>query len=48
MLFGLLFMTMGPIWAVAVFANFGASDDAPGSRLLTTWAQIQASLCCSL
>lgn len=33
-LFGLLFMTMGPIRAVAVFANFGASDDAPGVRAL--------------
>jgi multiple antibiotic resistance protein len=31
-LFGLLFMTMGPIRAVSVFANFGERDDAPGVR----------------
>jgi multiple antibiotic resistance protein len=33
-LFGLLFMTMGPIRAVAVFANFGDSDEAPEVRAL--------------
>ena len=31
-LFGLLFMTMGPMHAVAVFANFGEHDDAPEVR----------------
>ena len=30
-LFGLLFMTMGPIRAVSVFASFGDSDEAPGA-----------------
>ena len=33
-LFGLLFMTMGPIRAVAVFASFGESDEAPEVRAL--------------
>jgi multiple antibiotic resistance protein len=37
-LFGLLFMTMGPIRALAVFANFGKSDEAPGVRPLATRA----------
>lgn len=37
-LFGLLFMTMGPIRAVAVFANFGTGDDAPGVRALAARA----------
>lgn len=37
-LFGLLFMTMGPIRAVAVFSNYGTSDDAPGVRPLATRA----------
>jgi multiple antibiotic resistance protein len=37
-LFGLLFMTMGPIRALAVFANFGKSDDAPGVTALGTRA----------
>ena len=33
-LFGLLFMTMGPIRAIAVFAKVGDSDGAPGVRAL--------------
>ena len=33
-LFGLLFMTMGPIRAIAVFSRMGESDDAPGVRAL--------------
>jgi small neutral amino acid transporter SnatA (MarC family) len=33
-LFGLLFMTMGPIRAIAVFSRMGESDDAPGVRSL--------------
>jgi len=33
-----MFMTMGPIRAVAVFSNVGASDDAPGVRELATRA----------
>ncbi len=33
-LFGLLFMTMGPIRAVAVFSRVGTRDDAPGVRPL--------------
>ncbi|MFO1148096.1 MAG: MarC family protein [Alsobacter sp.] len=33
-LFGLLFMTMGPIRAVAVFGSFGESDTAAGVRPL--------------
>ena len=33
-LFGLLFMTMGPIRAVAVFSGVGDGDDAPGVRTL--------------
>jgi len=33
-LFGLLFMTMGPIRAITVFSAFGESDDAPGQRAL--------------
>jgi small neutral amino acid transporter SnatA (MarC family) len=33
-LFGLLFMTMGPIRAIAVFSKVGARDDAPGVRAL--------------
>lgn len=37
-LFGLLFMTMGPIRSVAVFANIGEADDAPGVRALATRA----------
>lgn len=31
-LFGLLFMTMGPIRAIAVFAKAGDSGGAPGAR----------------
>ncbi len=37
-LFGLIFMTMGPIRAVAVFANFGESDNAPGVQALASRA----------
>jgi multiple antibiotic resistance protein len=37
-LFGLLFMTMGPIRAVAVFSGFGESDTAPGVRGLAARA----------
>lgn len=33
-LFGLLFMTMGPIRAIAVFSKVGERDDAPGVRPL--------------
>ena len=33
-LFGLLFMTMGPIRAIAVFSKVGERDDAPGVRAL--------------
>jgi hypothetical protein len=33
-LFGLMFMTMGPIGAIAVFSAFGESDHAPGVRPL--------------
>lgn len=33
-LFGLLFMTMGPIRAIAVFSRVGESDAAPGMRAL--------------
>jgi multiple antibiotic resistance protein len=33
-LFGLLFMTMGPIRAIAVFSKVGDRDDAPGVRHL--------------
>jgi multiple antibiotic resistance protein len=33
-LFGLMFMTMGPIRAIAVFSAFGESDHAPGVRPL--------------
>jgi small neutral amino acid transporter SnatA (MarC family) len=33
-LFGLLFMTMGPIRAIAVFSKVGESDTAPGVRAL--------------
>lgn len=36
--FGLLFMTMGPIRAIAVFSRVGDSDDAPGVRGLATRA----------
>lgn len=32
--FGLLFMTMGPVRALAVFAKVGDSDNAPGVRSL--------------
>lgn len=35
-LFGLLFMTMGPIRAIAVFSKVGESDTAPGVRALAT------------
>jgi small neutral amino acid transporter SnatA (MarC family) len=35
-LFGLLFMTMGPIRAIAVFSRVGDRDDAPGVRALAT------------
>jgi len=38
MLFGLLFMTMGPIRAVAVFAGVGTDDNAPGVRRLAARA----------
>lgn len=37
-LFGLFFMTMGPIRAVAVFSAFGTEDRAPGVRPLATRA----------
>lgn len=33
-LFGLVFMTMGPIRAIAVFSKVGERDDAPGVRPL--------------
>lgn len=33
-LFGLLFMTMGPIRAIAVYSHVGESDDAPGVQAL--------------
>lgn len=33
-MFGLLFMTMGPVRAVAVFSKVGESDTAPGVRSL--------------
>ena len=33
-LVGLLFMTMGPIRAIAVFSKVGESDGAPGVRAL--------------
>lgn len=33
-LFGLLFMTMGPIRAIAVFGRVGAADDDPAVRAL--------------
>ncbi len=33
-LFGLLFMTMGPIRAIVIFANVGTDDRAPGVRKL--------------
>lgn len=33
-MFGLLFMTMGPVRALAVFSTVGESDDAPGVRAL--------------
>ncbi|WP_096786206.1 MarC family protein [Rhodobacter sp. CZR27] len=39
-LFGLLFMTMGPIRAIAVFARVGPSDDAPEVRALATRASL--------
>jgi small neutral amino acid transporter SnatA (MarC family) len=35
-LFGLLFMTMGPIRAIAVYSRVGERDDAPGVRALAT------------
>ena len=35
-LFGLLFMTMGPMRAVAIFSSVGDSDDAPIVRALAT------------
>jgi small neutral amino acid transporter SnatA (MarC family) len=35
-LFGLLFMTMGPIRAIAVYSKVGESDTAPGVRELAT------------
>lgn len=37
-LFGLLFTTMGPIRAIAVFGGFGENDTAPGVRALATRA----------
>lgn len=37
-LFGLLFMTMGPIRAIAVFSRVGERDDAPAVRALATRA----------
>ncbi len=37
-LWSLMFMTMGPIRAVAAFSNVGASDDAPGVQELATRA----------
>ena len=33
-LFGLLFMTMGPIRAIAVYSHVGETDDAPGVQAL--------------
>lgn len=33
-LFGLLFMTMGPIRAIAVYSRVGEADDAPGVQFL--------------
>jgi len=44
MLFGLLFMTMGPIRAVAVFATVGSADDAPGVRRLAARAALLTAL----
>ena len=44
MLFGLLFMTMGPIRAVAVFATVGTDDKAPGVRPLATRAALLTAL----
>lgn len=38
--FGLLFMTMGPIRAIAVFSKVGESDAAPGVRALATQAAL--------
>jgi hypothetical protein len=35
-LFGLMFMTMGPVRAVAVYSRVGDSDEAPGVRALAT------------
>jgi hypothetical protein len=35
-LFGLLFMTMGPIRAVSVYSRVGDSEAAPGARALAT------------
>jgi multiple antibiotic resistance protein len=35
-LFGMLFMTMGPIRAIAVFSSVGDSDTAPGIRALAS------------
>lgn len=44
LLFGLLFMTMGPIRAVAVFATVGADDKAPGVRRLAARAALLTAL----
>ncbi|GAA5524964.1 hypothetical protein Maes01_01524 [Microbulbifer aestuariivivens] len=41
-LFGLLFMTMGPIRAIAVFSIYGESDEAPAVRSLA-WRSIVLS-----
>jgi small neutral amino acid transporter SnatA (MarC family) len=35
-LFGLMFMTMGPVRAIAVYSRVGDSDEAPGVRALAT------------
>ena len=43
-LFGLLFMTMGPIRAVAIFATVGTDDKAPGVRRLATRAALLTAL----
>lgn len=43
-LFGLLFMTMGPIRAVAIFATVGTDDKAPGVRRLATRTALLTAL----
>jgi hypothetical protein len=44
-LFGLLFMTMGPIRAIAVFSRVGERDDAPGDAPAPMRARMQSAAC---